>query len=150
MATKKPAPKKAKKKAAPPKKTKAKPKRKVELKGDELLIEELGAARLELKRVATQESYARKQVEADLATERAAVERLSQELKAVRLDLKMALADLEIARAEAQREGSRAATLARELNGALEGQRLAEHAATQTREELFELRRELERLRGAR
>src|SRR5579859_342286 len=118
-AKKKPAPKTKK---SPPKKTK------VALSGDELLIEELGAARLELKRVATQEGYARRQLEADLESERAAGERVRQELEAVRLDLKMALADLEIARAESQREGARAQTLARELNGALEAQRAAEHA----------------------
>jgi chromosome segregation ATPase len=137
----------AKKKPAP--KAKKAPKPKVALAGDELLIEELGEARLELKRVATQESYARKQIEADLESERAAAERLRQELEAVRLDLKTALADLEIARAEAQREGSRAKTAARELTAALDGQRAAEHALNSARDELFELRRDLDMLKKA-
>jgi hypothetical protein len=139
--TKKTAPRKA------PRKTQA-PKKKVALSGDELLIEELAAARNELKRVAHEENAVRRELEASLSNERNAGDRLRAELEAVRLDLKTALADLEIARAEAQRESTRSQVLARELAASLEGQRLAEHAATGTREELFELRRELERLRG--
>jgi hypothetical protein len=147
--TKKTAPRKSPRKtqAPKPRKTQA-PKKKVALSGDELLIEELAAARNELKRVAHEENAVRREVEASLSNERNASDRLRAELEAVRLDLKTALADLEIARAEAQRESSRSQVLARELAAALEGQRLAEHAATSTREELFELRRELERLRA--
>ena len=154
MAKKTPPPKKkkpqpaAKKKPQPAPKTRKAPRRKVTLSGDELLIEELAAARTELKRVAQEENDVRRELEASLSNERNGGDRLRAELDAVRLDLKTALADLEIARAEAQREGTRAQTLARELSGALEGQRLAEHAANSTREELFALRRELERLRG--
>jgi hypothetical protein len=140
----KPAPKARKKPTAKPKRP---IKKTVTLSGDELLIEELGAARQELRRIASEENQIRRELEAALSNERNATERMRQELEAVRLDLKTALADLEISRNEAQREGTRAQTLTRELAASRETQRLAEHAANTTREELFELRRELERLR---
>ena len=110
---------------------------------DELLREELVAARGELKRVALEENVVRRELEAALSNERNANARLREELDAVRLDLKTALADLEIARTEAQRESTRALSMGRELAAALEGQRLAEHAVTTTRERLFALQREL-------
>ena len=128
--------------------TKPSPRRTVRLSGDELLIEELGAARQELKRIARDENAIRRELEAALPNESNGADRLRAELEAVRLDLKTALADLEIGRAEAQRESARAQALSRELAAALEAQRLAEHAATSTREQLYELRRETDRLRA--
>jgi hypothetical protein len=147
---KKQKPPQAKKQKPAPAKKKPAPKRakRVTLSGDELLIEELGFARQELKRVANESSAARRELEASLSTERNASERMFSELEAVRIDLKTALADLEIARTEAQREGARAQGFQRELAASLEGQRLAEHAATATREQLYELRREYDRLRA--
>jgi chromosome segregation ATPase len=115
---------------------------------DELLREELTFARQELKRVATAENVVKRELEAALSNERNANDRLRAELDAVRLDLKTALADLEIARREMHRETARALALGREMAAAQEAQRLAEHAATSTREQLYELRREAERLRA--
>jgi chromosome segregation ATPase len=144
--TKKPArsksDKKKKKKPAPARRARRPP------SGDELLIEELGAARQELKRLAREENAVRRELEATLSNERNAGDRLRGELEAVRLDLKTALADLEISRSESQREGARAQALARELSSALEAQRMAEHAANSTREQLYQLKRETDRLRA--
>ncbi len=116
--------------------------------GDQLLREELTAARHELKSLAHADNILRRELEATLSNERNATDRLRAELGAVRLDLKTALAELEIARADAQRESARALAQGREMTAAMEAQRLAEHASTSTREQLYELRRENDRLRG--
>jgi hypothetical protein len=149
MAKKKKPVKKPVKKAAQKATKKAAPKRRAApAGGDDLLREELAAARQELKRIASEENAVRRDLEAALSNERNGNDRLRAELDAVRLDLKTALADLEIARGESQREAGHAQRLGRELTSAQEGQRLAEHAATSAREQLFELRRELERIRS--
>ena len=63
-----------------------------------LLQEELQAALGELARIASDENSARRDLEAQISAARSREDALRRELEAVRMDLRVALADLEIAR----------------------------------------------------
>ncbi len=63
-----------------------------------LLQEELQAALGELARIASDENSARRDLEAQVSAARSREDALRRELEAVRMDLRVALADLEITR----------------------------------------------------
>jgi hypothetical protein len=111
-------------------------------------LEELEAAHSELARIASDENVARRELEAKGSAATTTEERLRHELDALHVDLRTALADLEIARAQAARERDQAQKLAHELAESREYERLATHAGDRAREESAALKAELEKLRA--
>ena len=111
------------------------------------LREELDEARAELARVASDENVARRDLEARVSSAHSVELRLRQELEALHVDLRTALADLEIVRADRMRAEHKIEAAARDSADARESERLATHASDHARDQMLELRDELDKLR---
>jgi chromosome segregation ATPase len=111
------------------------------------ILEELDAARGELQRLSGNLMVARRQLEAGRSTAQSAEQRLRDELDAIRIDLKVALADLEIAKTEAARLTRLCEEACLREEEARKAAARAERAADRNRDELLDLKREVEHLR---
>lgn len=144
-AAKKPVKKPARKPKAAPRK---RPAERISPDDVATLREELVEARAELARIASEENTARRVLEAKISAAESLEARLRAELEAVRVDLRTALADLEIARADSQRAEAKVEQARRDLAELRESEKISAHAADAAREQLVELRQEVERLRA--